>query len=92
MQTDLQAATGSTARWIEGMESGYPSHTDGTSSSGMREVQFQGIATSSQANIAWNEWTIQNSSGGRALNRKVQSIGTKTSAVTRTITITLGIS
>jgi len=101
-QTDLQAASTASARFIQEMESGYPSHSDGTSSSGAREVQFRSIFGTTEANFAWNEWGIFNDphttglSGayglGRMLNRKVQSLGTKTTAATWTFTATLGLS
>ena len=101
-QTDLQAATGSTARFIQEMESGYPAHSDGTSSSGARECQFRAIFGTTEGNFAWQEWGIFNDpnttglSGsyalGRMLNRKVQSLGTKTTSATWTFTCTLGLS
>jgi hypothetical protein len=101
-QTDLQAATGSTARWIQEMESGYPSHSDGTSSSGARECQFRAVFSTTEGNFAWQEWAVfndPNSTGmdeayglGRMLNRKVQSLGTKTTSATWTFTATLGLS
>ena len=76
------------------MEAGYPSHTDGTASTTSREVQFRMIATTSEANNAWNSWGVFNgsSAGSRMLNRKVQSLGTKTSAAQWTLTVTLGLS
>jgi len=101
-QTDMQATAGGD-RYIQAMSTAsYPSHTDGTSSSGMREVQFQSIFTTSQANFAWGEWGIFNDphstdpdgarSLGRMLNRKVEALGTKTSAAVWTFTATLGLS
>lgn len=76
------------------MVSGYPSHTDGTSSSGARQVQFRALYTTAQANFAWQEWGIFNSSGAsrRMLNRRVQSLGTKTSSAQWTFTVTLALS
>lgn len=43
------------------------------------------------ANVAWEEWGIFNNqtSGGTMLNRKVESLGTKTSAQTWQFTVTL---
>lgn len=43
------------------------------------------------ANVAWQEWGIFNNqtSGGTMLNRKVESLGTKTSAQTWQFTVTL---
>ncbi len=87
-QVDLQGST----KFYGSMESGYPSHTDGTAATTAREVQFRMIASTSEANHAWNEWAIMNRSTGRMLNRKVQSLGTKTSAAQWTLTVTLGLS
>lgn len=85
-QTDLQAATN---KLRKAMDVGYPTHTDGTSS-GSASINFRSIFATSDANYAWNEWAIFNaSSGGRMLNRKVESLGTKTSAATWTFTVTL---
>ena len=53
------------------------------------------------ANFAWNEWGVFNSAGAQAptggdimLNRKVESLGTKTSAqsweITATLTVNIG--
>lgn len=93
--TDLTGAN----RAYGGMESGYPSHTDGTASTTARQVAFRHIFTSSEANIAWNKWAVLNSSAvgasstnGRMLNAKVQSLGTKTSAANWTFTVTLSLS
>jgi hypothetical protein len=89
-QTDLQGAS----KAYKGMESGYPSHTDGTSSSGARAISFQAKFSTAQANHAWNEWGLFNSTGAskRMLNRKVQALGTKTSAAQWTLTLTLSLS
>jgi len=100
-QTDLQAATGSTARWIKGMSTAsYPSVSTANTTAG-RTASFQCVQTTSEANFAQNEWALfndPNSTGvnaayglGLMLNRKVQSLGTKTSAATRTITVTLSL-
>lgn len=90
-QTALQ---GSTSVYFGSMEAGYPAHTDGTAATTAREVQFRMVATTSEANNAWNEWGVFSSSSaaGRMLNRKVQSLGTKTSAAQWTLTVTLGLS
>lgn len=88
-QTDLQAASNKTRK---GMEAGYPDHTDGTGS-GAASIVFQAVFGTSDANYAWAEWGIFNAStGGRMLNRKVVSMGTKTSAATWTVTATLSLS
>lgn len=89
-QTDLQGAS----KKYNSMSAGYPSHTDGTSSSGARQIQFRALYTTAQANFAWNEWGIFNSTGAnkRMLNRKVQALGTKTSAAQWTFTATLSLS
>ncbi len=100
-QNDLQAATGSTARWLNAMNGSYPStRSTNTSSSGSRECEWQAQYGTTQANFAWKEWAVFNSTeggysstyAGTMLNRKATGLGTKTSAATWTFTVTVGIS
>ncbi|RMG04680.1 MAG: hypothetical protein D6726_02880 [Nitrospirae bacterium] len=79
-QTDLVGA--STA--YKGMESGYPT----TPSSGT--VQFKAKFNTSDANFAWEEWCVKNSSSGVVWNRAVSSLGTKSSSEIWYITVTMG--
>lgn len=73
-QTDLQAGSN---KLRKAMDSTYPQHTDATTS-GAASIVFRSTFGSSDANFAWAEWAIFNgSSGGRMLNRKVESLGTK---------------
>jgi hypothetical protein len=75
------------------MNSTYPLHTDGVTS-GAASAVFQSTFGTAQANWAWQEWGIFNSataSTGRMLNRKVESLGTKTSAAAWTLTLTLSL-
>lgn len=93
-QTDLQAATNKVR---VGMDSGYPSHTDGTSS-GAATVTFRATFDTSTANHRWREWGTFNSSTaatGRMLNRKVEDLdggSAKTSAQTWQLTVTITLS
>lgn len=88
-QTDLQAATN---KLRKAMDATYPSHTDGTTS-GSATITFRSTFATTDANFAWAEWGVFNgSSGGRMLNRKVSSLGTKTSASSWIFTITITIS
>lgn len=88
-QTDLQAATN---KLRKAMDATYPSHTDGTSS-GSATITFHSTFATTDANFAWQEWGIFNaSSAGRMLNRKVSSLGTKTSAASWVFTVTLTLS
>lgn len=67
-QTDLQASTN---KVYKAMNATYPSRSAQT-------VTWQSDFGSSDANFAWNEWTIDNgNSAAINLNRKVQSFGTK---------------
>lgn len=87
-QTNLQAATN---KLRVAMDATYPVHTDGTTS-GAASIAFRSTFATGQANFAWQEWGIFNSTTdgtGRMLNRKVESLGTKTSASTWTLTLTL---
>lgn len=66
-QTDLQAATNKT---YKGMESGYPTSTS-------QKATFKASFGASEANYAWEEWVVKQSTSAICLNRKVESLGTK---------------
>jgi len=69
-QTDLQAATN---KLFKGMNATFPSRSNQT-------MSWQSDFTTGEANYAWAEWSIRNSSGAdKNINRKVQSLGTKAS-------------
>lgn len=95
-QTELQAATN---RVRKAMDATYPLHTDATTS-GAASIVFKSTFATTDANYAWQEWGVFNgagtggppTTGSRMLNRKVQSLGTKTSAATWVLTVTLTLS
>lgn len=80
-QTDLQAAVNKFRRV---MEATFPSRTGTT-------ISFKSSFATGEANFAWNEWGVFNAaSAGTMLNRKVESMGTKSSGVwTLEVTITI---
>lgn len=79
-QTDLVAASN---KLRKAMDATYPS-------GGSNVLTFRSTFSTSDANFAWNEWGVFNaSSSGTMLNRKVESLGTKTSAQTWQFTVTL---
>ena len=79
-QTDLVAATNKTRKAMDG---GYPS-------GGSNVITFRSTFATGDANYAWQEWGVFNgSSGGTMLNRKVESLGTKTSTQTWQFTVVL---
>ncbi len=79
-QTDLQAATNKT---YKGMESGYPTSTS-------QKATFKASFGESDANYAWNEWVVKQATSAKCLNRKVESLGTKSSGTwTLEVSITL---
>ncbi|MBK8200200.1 MAG: hypothetical protein IPK75_17785 [Acidobacteria bacterium] len=85
-QTDLQAATN---KLRKAQDATYPQHTDATTS-GAASIVFKSTFGSADANFAWQEWAIFNgAAGGRMLNRKVESLGTKASGTTWALTVTL---
>jgi hypothetical protein len=87
-QTDLQASTNKARK---AMDTSYPTHTDGAAS-GNAQIVFRSTFGSSDGNFAWAEWGVFNgASGGRMLNRKVESNGTKSSGSTWTFTVTLSL-
>lgn len=96
-QTDLLASSGATHRWVQGVDSGFPTHTTGTAASTSTKILFKATVSSANANFAWAEWGVGNKVSqakaypGRLLNRKVQSLGTKTSAGVWALTVTLSL-
>lgn len=84
-QTDLQASSNKVRA---AQTTSFPAHTDGTTSAAA-SITFKSQFTTGEANFTWNEWAVFNSStSGRMLNRKVSSLGTKTSADTWNFTVT----
>lgn len=82
-QTDLQAATNKVRK---AMDSTYPSRSSQT-------MTWRSTFATSEGNFSIQEAGLFNaSSGGTMLNRIVQSLGTKTSATTLQVTLTLTIS
>lgn len=78
--TDLQAASN---KLRKAMDATYPQRSANV-------LTFKSTFTTSDANFAWEEWGIFNaSSSGVMLNRKAESLGTKTSAQTWAFTCTL---
>jgi hypothetical protein len=89
-QTDLQAATN---KLRKAMDATYPTHTDATTS-GAATITYKSTFGSSDANWAWAEWGIFNSATaatGRMLNRKVETMGTKASGATWSISVAITI-
>lgn len=83
-QTDLQAASN---KLRKAMEATYPQVATNV-------LTFRSVFATGDANWAWNEWGVFNaSSAGTMMNRKVESLGTKTSAQSWqfTVTITLAV-
>lgn len=92
--TNLQGAVNNTDRVRVGMDATYPLHTPGTTI-GAQTITFRSTFGTSVANFAWNEWGVFNSvtdGTGSMLNRKVESLGTKTNAATWVLTVTLTLS
>jgi len=79
-QTDLQAETNKT---YKGMENGYPTSTS-------QKATFKASFGSDEANYVWNEWVVKQSTSGKCLNRKVESLGTKSTGTwTLEVSVTL---
>lgn len=87
-QNDLVAATN---KLRKAMDATYPQHTDGLVLAAAT-VTFRSTFATGDANFAWQEWAVFNAaSGGRMLNRKVEALGTKTSAASWVLTVTLSL-
>ena len=79
-QTDLQAATNKT---YKAMDSGYPTSTT-------QKATFRASFGAGDANYTWNEWVVKQGTSGKCLNRKVDSMGTKSGGTwTLEVSITL---
>jgi hypothetical protein len=78
-QTGLQAATNKT---YKAMDASYPQRTNQT-------AEWRATFSSSDANYAWEEYTVVNatSDSGKNLNRKISSKGTKASGETWTLSL-----
>jgi hypothetical protein len=62
-----------TNKLFKAMNATYPIRTSQT-------MAWQSDFLTGEANYAWNEWSVRNSSGAdKNINRKVQSLGTKAS-------------
>jgi hypothetical protein len=84
-QTDLQAATN---KLRKAMEATYPQRATNV-------LTFRSLFATGDANWAWEEWALFNAAAaGTMLCRKVESLGTKTSAqswqITAAITVSIG--
>jgi len=92
-QTELLATQNAANRFYKGMNATYPIRT-------AQSVDWRSDFTTTEANFVWNEWTIAAGAttasgsgflvGTINLNRKVQSLGTKTTGtwtLTGTVTI-----
>jgi hypothetical protein len=81
-QTDLQASSN---KHYEPMDASYPQRSANV-------ITFRATFETGDANFAWQEWGVFNAvTPGEMLSRKVESLGTKTSAATWEFTATLTI-
>lgn len=81
-QTDLVASTN---KLRKAMDTSYPTRTNAT-------LTFRSTFGTSEANFAWQEWGVFNAgSAGDMLNRKVESLGTKTNAQSWQFTVDLAV-
>lgn len=78
-QTDLQG----TNKTRKAMEATYPTRATNV-------LTFRSLFATGEANHAWDEWGVFNAStGGTMLSRKVEALGTKTSAQSWQFTATI---
>ena len=78
--TDLQAASN---KLRVGMDAAYPQRSSNV-------LTLRSTFTTGQANYAWDEWGIFNASSGSTMfSRKVEALGTKTSAQSWVLTATV---
>lgn len=91
-QTNLQGAASPTNRVRAAMDATYPQHTDAATTAA-KSIVYRSTFGTAVANFAWNEWGVFNSvtdATGRMLQRVANAgLGTKTSAATWVLTVTL---
>ena len=74
-------------QYYKGMDEGYPTYGSG------QKIVFRSTFGTNEANFAWNEVTVDNGEGSaKNLNRKVVSLGTKTSDQTWIIQLEITLS
>jgi hypothetical protein len=79
-QTDLQAATNKVR---VGMDATYPTRSSNV-------LTLRSTFGTGSANFAWDEWGVFNASSGVSMfSRKVEALGTKTSAQSWVLTATI---
>jgi hypothetical protein len=79
-QIDLQAGANKIRK---GMEVTFPLRAANV-------LTFRSVYATNEANFVWNEWAVFNAAAaGVMLNRKVENLGTKTSAAVWQLTVTL---
>lgn len=77
-QTDLQAATNKVR---QAMEATYPTRA-------VNVLTFRSLFATGSANFAWAEWGVFNAAAaGTMMSRKVEALGTKTSAQSWQLTV-----
>lgn len=83
-QTGLQASSN---KYYQAMDAAFPT-------SGTQKATWKSTFGTAVANFDWNECTVANgnSDSAKNLNRKVQAMGTKTSAVSRVLTLDITLS
>lgn len=84
-QTGLQATTN---KLYKGMDTGYPTY--GTN----QKITFRSTFSGTEANFAWNEFTVANGNSDAAINmnRKVSAQGTKVSGQIWELTLEITLS
>jgi hypothetical protein len=80
-----QAGLQGSSKTFKAMESGYPQRSAQT-------VTFRSVFGSTDANNAWQEFVVDNSTATEALNRKVSDQGTKASGQTWTLDLAITLS
>lgn len=79
-QTDLQASSNKLRKAFDG---GFPAVSGAV-------ISLQATFATSEANFAWNEWGVFTAaSGGTMISRKVESLGTKDSSQSWTLSTTI---
>lgn len=79
-----QSALQGASTLSKGMESSYPTRSGSA-------LTFRSLYSTGEANFDWNEWGVLNAAN-ELLSRKVEALGTKTSAASWQLTATVTLS
>jgi|GEM_PF-6018799 len=92
--TNIQTALQGGSQSFKALTGGFPTHTTGSTAATVADIVYKSTWALTEGNFSWAEWCLANkatTANRRIANRKVQSLLTKTSAASATLTVTLSL-